>query len=47
MPNLTIELPSQEEQMTFNLRRWSELIEDETWRRLRDGWRLIDTDTFS
>lgn len=28
MPNLTIELPLQEEQAAFNLRRWEELIED-------------------
>src|SRR4051794_24604121 len=30
MPNLTIELPSQKAQMAFNLRRWSELVEDES-----------------
>src|SRR3954464_6534417 len=28
MPTLTIELPSQAEQTTFNLRRWAELLAD-------------------
>lgn len=30
MPNLTIELPSQEEQAAFNLERWAELLENES-----------------